>query len=334
MINKENISCPRTAMARKKKQDNTSDNIQNIVNDASVSEKKTSQKRARSKVDASTDKKPEIAELEDRLGLSIDYNEEENVITLTPNRPQQIISVTSDGTRLTPHQRKALLASTNKKANLDDAEFVVDGDEVPDYIFGEAAQQLTLINRCELYLIGRAFTPSVVENLWEPTDDDPSHTYGDMADCSIETFNSDPWNLFIYSKAGRRAVTFGELTTGTFYLQCAAAEYVPNSDDPSSPLKQPMRDIYGRQMYRKVYFNGQIGQFPRINIGSYQGEDPQTGEMTTTQYDKYQYVANENAFSANHMVWPQRKVTFYFNNLNFLCNVEVVEGYGPDNTPI
>ena len=74
-------------MARKKKQDNTSDNIQKTINDASVSEKKTSQKRARSKVDASTDKKPEIAELEDRLGLSIDYNEEENVITLTPNRP-------------------------------------------------------------------------------------------------------------------------------------------------------------------------------------------------------------------------------------------------------
>ena len=77
-------------MARKKKQDNnTSDNIQNIVNDASVSEKKTSQKRARSKVeDASSNKKLEIAELEDRLGLSIDYNDEENVITLTPNRPQ------------------------------------------------------------------------------------------------------------------------------------------------------------------------------------------------------------------------------------------------------
>ena len=75
-------------MARKKKQDNISDNIQNIVNDASVSEKKTSQKRARSKGDASTDKKPEIAELEDRLDISIDYNKEENVITLTPNRPQ------------------------------------------------------------------------------------------------------------------------------------------------------------------------------------------------------------------------------------------------------
>ena len=76
-------------MARKKKQDNTSDNIQNIVNDASVSEKKSSQKRARSKVeDASFNKEPEIAELEDRLGLSIDYNDEENVITLTPKRPQ------------------------------------------------------------------------------------------------------------------------------------------------------------------------------------------------------------------------------------------------------
>ena len=76
-------------MARKKKQDNISDNIQNIVTDASVSEKKTSQKRARSKVeDASSNKEPEIAELEDRLGLSIDYNDEENVITLTPKRPQ------------------------------------------------------------------------------------------------------------------------------------------------------------------------------------------------------------------------------------------------------
>jgi hypothetical protein len=34
------------------------------------------------------------------------------------------------------------------------------------------------------------------------------------------------------------------------------------------------------------------------------------------------------------MVWPQRKVTFYFNNLNFLCDVEVEEGYYPNNTPI
>ena len=65
-------------MARKKKQDNSSDNIQNTVNDVIISEKKTSQNRlTRSKVeDASSNKKPEIAELEDRLGLSIDYNEE------------------------------------------------------------------------------------------------------------------------------------------------------------------------------------------------------------------------------------------------------------------
>ena len=293
-------------MARKKKQDKTSDNIQNIVNDASVSEKKTSQKRARSKVeDASSNKEPEIAELEDRLGLSIDYNDEENVITLTPNRPQQSVS-------------------SLRRRPLDADEFVADGDEVPDYVFGAAAQQLPLINRCELYLIGRAFTPTIVEKLWEPTDDDPLHTYRDMEDCSIETFNSDPWNLFIYSKAGRQAVTFGELTSGTFYLQCAAAEYAPNQNDPTAPIKQPMKDVYDRQMYRKVYFNGQVGQFPRITIGSYQGEDSQTGERTTTQYDKYQYVANEELFASNHMVWPQRKVTIYLEGLNFTVNASTL----------
>ena len=170
---------------------------------------------------------------------------------------------------------------------------------------------MPLINRCELYLIGREFTPTIVDKLWEPTDDDPSHTYRDMTDCSIGAFNSDPWNLFIYSKTGRQAVTFGELASGTFYLQCAAAEYVPNQDPTGDPIKQPMKDEYGRQMYRKVYFNGQIGQFPRITIGSYQVKDLQTGEVTTTQYDKYQYVADEEHFASNHIVWPQRKVTIY-----------------------
>ena len=179
---------------------------------------------------------------------------------------------------------------------------------------------MPLINRCELYLIGRAFTPTIVEKLWEP-----SVGYGEMINCSIETFNSDPWNLFIYSKAGRQAVTFGELTSGTFYLQCAAAEYVPNQNDPTGdPIKQPMKDVYDRQMYRKVYFNGQVGQFPRITIGSYQGEDPQTGEGTTTQYDKYQYVANEELFASNHMVWPQRKVTIYLEGLNFTVNASTL----------
>ncbi len=299
-------------MARKKKQDNTSDNIQNIVNDASVSEKKTSQKRARSKVeDDSSNKKPEIAELEDRLGLSIDYNEEENVITLTPNRPQQSVS------------------SLRQRPLIEDAEFVAEGDEVPDYVFGadnesDTIKKLELINRCELYIIGRAFTPTIVENLWEPSVD-----YGEMIDCSIETFNSDPWNLFIYSKAGRQAVTFGELSTGTFYLQCAAAEYVPNQDPTGDPIKQPMKDVYGRQMYRKVYFNGQIGQFPRINIGSYEIEDTSSRETTTVQYEKYQYVTNEIPFNPSeeendhmifgkhHMAWPQRKVTIYLEGLNF-----------------
>ena len=193
---------------------------------------------------------------------------------------------------------------------------------------------MPLINRCELYLIGRAFTPSIVDKLWEPTDGESPVEYGDMEDCDPSSFNNDPWNLFIYSKSGRRAVTFNELTTGTFYLQCAAAEYVQNTD-VDTPIKQPMRDIYGRQMYRKVYFNGQLGHFPRINIGSYQGEDPQNpGTAVTTQYDKYQYVANEQNFASDHMVWPQRKLTFYFNNFNFLCDVEVVEGYDPNNTPI
>jgi hypothetical protein len=181
-----------------------------------------------------------------------------------------------------------------------DAEFVAEGDEVPDYVFGAEVQQLSLINRCELYLIGRSFTPSIVDKLWEPTNDEGEPIeYSDIPvdethHISAETFNSDPWNLFIYPKAGRQAVTFGELTSGTFYLQCAAAEYGPNPDNPTGdPIKKPMKDMYDRQIYRKVYFNGQIGQFPRINIGSYQEEDPQTGEMTTTQYDKYQYVANE-----------------------------------------
>ena len=52
-------------------------NIQNTINDASVSEKKTSRKRARSEVeDVSSNKKIEIAELENWLGISIDYNDE------------------------------------------------------------------------------------------------------------------------------------------------------------------------------------------------------------------------------------------------------------------
>jgi len=304
-------------MARKKKQDNTSDNIQKNINDASVSEKKTSQKRARSKVDASTDKKPEIAELEDRLGISIDYNEEENVITLTPNRPQS--NFVSSSVNSTSSLRRRPLDA--------DAEFVAEGDEVPDYVFGADNENeigLELINRCELYLIGRSFTPTIIKSMWEPTDEDPSKTYGDMIDSStIETFNSDPWNLFIYPKAGRQAVTFGELTSGTFYLQCAAAIYVSNPDDPREPIKKPMKDAYGSQMYRKVYFNGEIGQFPRINISSYIYEDSYTRESTVVQYDKYQYVTNEvksrypnykydyTTFIDDHIIWPQRKVTIY-----------------------